>query len=95
VKVADLLVRGIERWSYDGGERAWRSDDDGAATLCFALLWRVRERVGYEGEMERAAKARALSLHVGLTGRADTDVRPSHGVPGLPPVGHCRCPQPS
>ena len=68
MKVADLLVRGIERWSYDSGERAWRSDDDGAATLCFALLWRVRERVGYEGEMERAVEACSLSLHAGLIG---------------------------
>ena len=38
MEVAELLALGIERWSYDGGERARWSDDDGAV-LRFALAW--------------------------------------------------------
>ena len=96
MKVVELLAQGIkwwscdgsERWSCDDGERARRSDDKGAVALCFALLRCGRERAGCEGEMERAAEVRALSLHAGLTDRASTGVRPPHGLPGLPPVSH-------
>ena len=94
MEVVELLVRGIEWWSYDSGERARRSNGEGTAVLCFALLWCGRERAGCEGEMEGAAEARALFLHIGLTGRGDASVRPPCGVPGLPSVGHCRCRQP-
>ena len=76
VTMAELLVNWIGRWCNDGGEGARRSDGDGAVARCSALLWRGRERAGCEGEMERAAEARALSLHAGLTGRADIDVWP-------------------
>jgi len=48
--VAELLVREIEQWSYDGGERAWRSNGDGvamSASLCSSV-----------GEREQGARAK-------------------------------------
>ena len=88
MEVVELLARGIKRWSYDGGGRAQRSDDDGAAALCFALLRRGQERAGCEGEMEQAAEACALSLRIGLTSQASAGVQPPHSMPSLPLVNH-------
>ena len=88
MEVVELLVRGIEWWSYDSGERARRSNGEGTAVLCFALLWCGRERAGCEGEMEGAAEARALFLHAGLTDRVDIRIQPPRGAPSLLPVSH-------
>ena len=88
VTMAELQASWIGRWCSNGGERARRSDGDGAAARCFALLRRGRERARCESEVKRAAKARDLSLRAGLTGRAGAGVRPPRGAPGLPPVGH-------
>ena len=88
--MAELLANWIGRWCNDGSEWAWRSNGDGAVARCSALLWRGRERAGCEGEMERAAEVHTLSLHAGMTGRANIGVLPPRGGYGLWPVGHCR-----
>ena len=44
VTMAELLVQPIGEWCSDDSERAWRSDGDGAAARCCALLWRGREK---------------------------------------------------
>ena len=82
--MVELLVNWIWRWCNDGDKLAWRSEGDGVVARCSALLWHGRERAGCESEMERAAEARALSLHTGLAGQVDTGIRPPCCVPGLP-----------
>ena len=44
VTMVELLVRSIGEWCGDGSEWARWSSDDGAAALCFALLWHGQER---------------------------------------------------
>ena len=45
-------------------------------------------RARRESEMERAAEARGLSFHAGLTDQVGTGVRLPHGMPRLPSIGH-------
>ena len=72
-----------------GGATMAVSGHGGATTMvrrrCALLCSGVGERrARHESEMEQAAEVRGLSFHASLASRADADVRPPCGTPGLP-----------